>query len=637
MQQPQQHPQQQQQVVVAPPPPPREIVPVRLQQGPLVQLSDIRKERLTEAEAREELSTYIIFRFERADAPDSYDSDGERVKPTWANVYRTEVRGVSQKEAAREVRFLNERTRPIGEKKASLNTSQQRQLEKVQEEITFFERDQRFQTVLVQMDHQLRPKPKDKDRDKDRERDRDSSRHVTNKKDRRAKEYKEEKEYRDRKESWARSSVFGRQKSLSAKDGKKKIQERVSITAYYKRSPRPDVDAIALVMQRDAEIARRLQPPHPQQVHPPQQPQQMQQPQQFRPPGQSFHDQQQMPMGQNPAGVKGVPQKQGGGGGGGVPIQIVKGKQPDKKGASRSKSPSPIRSYSQSDSSTDDDDDDMSIRTPTSSNSSSLRSSNRYRHPLKRGDRYIEEPGHYGVPTRIESYRNRGLAHDEHRISDEYLVSGSPAPRAGGGPRFAPMALPPLQPVPPVDIERITAEYYEAGRQDERAETHERLAEQLSRPRVIQRQPQRLLSDRPAHPSEVVMIEEERPRPRPLQRHPSIRIVRPGNVDLLEQESIERMERLRFEEERRYEEAIQQEEYEDWVERQRARDIEDRIRDEIAREDELREEIARERDREYRSQSYVRRVDVDPSNPFSPRPGVQRRVSVSYPARRYDP
>ncbi|KAK1769363.1 hypothetical protein QBC33DRAFT_352967 [Phialemonium atrogriseum] len=665
---------------IAPPPPPREIVPVRLQQGPRVQVSDIRKERLTDSEAREELSTYTVFRFERADPPDGYDAEGEKVKPTWENVIRSEVHDIAKKDVLHQIRFLNETTLPIGEKKASLNPAQQRQLEKAQEELSNREHDARFQTVLVQMDHQLKVKVLNRST----ERERVGGRHGDKGERRRPKEYRDRKG----KEYWGNTSTYSKRKASGSKDGKKKGKERVSITAYYKRSPRPEVDAIAIVMQREAEMARRLQPPHPQQILPPQQvfhpqqyPQQypQQHPQQH--PQHPPHNQQPMPRGPPPPppgprgpppfGPKGMPPKPGGGGP--APVQIVKDKKFDKKHPAPH-SPSSSRTSGFSDTDDSSDEDDISIQTPASSNTSSGPSYNpKGSRGPKKGSRYIEEPSHYGVRARLEPHKTRGQG--EHRISDELLPGVPPSPLI---PRYAP--LPSLPSLPPVDLEQLKADFYEAGRADATAEAHERVVEQLARPRIIQRQ--RQLSDRPLHASDVVVLEEDpllpapRPRQRLLQRRPSVRLVRPGNIDLLEQEAIGRLENIRFDDERRYEDprypADFDDEYGGRVERRRVRDVgarlrEDRIREELAREreDELREAelrdeeirediLARERererememDREYGIPDYPRRRQpapeasfrdgIDPANPFAPRRALPRRVTVAYSPRRYD-
>ncbi|KAL1881411.1 hypothetical protein VTK73DRAFT_4171 [Phialemonium thermophilum] len=601
--------QQQQRHAAVPPPPPRHIIPPHLEQGPSVQLSDIRKERMTENEARDELTTYSIFRFEKAGRPGEYDSEGERVKPTWENVYRQVVSGVSKREAQRRIKSLNETTRPLSEKLVSLISAQQRQLDKTLEEITSREQDNRFVTVLAQIDQQIRPKRESKSR--------------------------------DRSEGPARSKDGGKSK-------KKKEKETVSITAYYKRSPRPGVDAIALVMQRDAELARGLQPPHPHQTFPPQQPHyqqpHFQQPHHNHPAAhvsQPQPAQQQRPVfpqqhgpqqshGQA-AGPRYTAQTQHGtvpqGQGGATKAHHTADKK-DVKAAKRSKSRSSRRSSKSSDSDSDSNsdsdsdshsdtswtNDDASVETPNSSNPSSQRSHKKGHDKSKKGRRYIESPRHYGVPVSLEPHR---FPHNiQHRISDELL-----RPRSAASPSLN--RLPPLS---ALDLERIKDGCYEAGRADERAESRELIAE-LPRPRIIQ-DPQRPLN-RSVYAADTMAYEEEayattaRARPRLPRRIPYPRLVNPADVSIRGADPLDRFDRLRLDDERRYEDRHYMDDYV----------MADRFRDGFARElDRL--------DREHRARQYTGRdsesdstyMDYEASNPFRPR----WRSPATHQSRRYD-
>ncbi|KAK0621453.1 hypothetical protein B0T17DRAFT_534105 [Bombardia bombarda] len=233
---------QQQRPVMAPQPHQHQVPPMFRQerQEPPVKFSDIRKERLTPSDAREALSEYFIYRFEKADKGSGYDSDGQRRRSTWESVMRTEVRDVSKKEAARQVHQLNKESIPLSKKKATLSSAQQRQLERALEDLQL--RDPHphfFQTHLVQIDHQLRSTEKEK------EKHRRSSRHH--------------KEHRVH----LRDRSVGRRSSRSKSKDKKKSVTEVSLTGYYKRSPKPEVDAIDLFNAREAQLRKDLQPPNP--------------------------------------------------------------------------------------------------------------------------------------------------------------------------------------------------------------------------------------------------------------------------------------------------------------------------------------------------------------------------------------
>ncbi|RKU40943.1 hypothetical protein DL546_004010 [Coniochaeta pulveracea] len=264
------------QSLTAPPQPPRGLVPEGLRNGPAVQVCDIRKEpgRLTETGAREELSDYLIFRFELADRDKIYNDDGETVKPTWAKVVRTEAKGISKAEAARQIKDLNDHTLPLGTKKASLTETQQRQLEKVLEELEFRDVDDRFHYVLVQIDHKLQKKVTGTSSSRDRFRSPSRSMRSDRRSDysrKRGNKYRKYGDARGRSETIVYADSRGRRRSVVKEKRGKTVRETVSLTAYYKRCPKAEVDSVALLLQRDALLARQLQPPNPHQTYAPQQ------------------------------------------------------------------------------------------------------------------------------------------------------------------------------------------------------------------------------------------------------------------------------------------------------------------------------------------------------------------------------
>ncbi|KAB5570562.1 hypothetical protein GE09DRAFT_1055383 [Coniochaeta sp. 2T2.1] len=624
-------------MTMLPPQPPRNLVPRQLLEDPVVQISDIRKEpgRLTEAEARDELSEFVIFRFERADHATDYDSEGERVKPTWANVVRTKVHGISKKEAARRVKALqHDDHKSLGEKKASLTDAQQRQLEKVLEELERADGDRRFQ----------------------------------------------------------------RRSMVRETDPKRRVQETVSITAYYKRVPKPDVDAIAMLLQRDAENQRQLEPPRPQHTFAPQQMQHnqlgMQQPNGNMPMMGMGMGMGSMgpPQGNKPLGMGNPNMKMSGAmhpnikamNGNKPQVQVLPNKPNGNnynKALPGRKSPGPhnrqLRSptssresmYSDSDSYSEAD----SIITPNSSRSShshnklrrlsnptaSANNNNNNNNKQRRNShssRYIEEPTHFGIPSRtVTPHKQR--RYDEHRITDEIFPTTVVR-------RSLPLPLAPPAPPPPrlgVDLEEIQANAYAAGRADERVELRERAEMIRPLPRVVQHHARRSM------PADVMLLEEDEIdhhllplppsppplggggriplRPRVLQHRPSVRLVRPGEV-ALDEDVVDSLERFRIEDEgirgryRHEEPRYVDDFYDDVILRSERRRLEEaRMRDEeIA--------IERERDRVERARGYLRRADseadviydgeregVDPMNPFVPRPGMMRRATVAFAGR----
>ena len=549
-----------------PPPPPSHLVPPMLQRDPPVKISDIRKERRTDDEAREELAEYFIFRFEKVDEGGGYDSSGEKRKSTWERVIRTEVSGVSNKEAARRVRELNQYTLTASQKKATLDGAQQRQLEKVLEDLRA--RDNPLvQTHLVQIDHQIRPKEKEKERGREKERNRKASRHG-----------------RD-------LSVKELKRRAKSKDRKKVIPEETSLTAYYKRSLRPEVDALAILYQREAHQRRMLQPPNPQVVIPPQ----------------NFHHPESQPRHDGPGvrqvrplGNQGQAGPDGPGFGSGNVAKVVNGggRKPDKKYDDHRppKHHEPPMSPGSSESSIfssgfSDMDDDRSISTSPTSSLSSRESFERTR---PKGSRYIERPRHFGIQTNYLPHQSRRFV--EHRISDD------------GFPPQAP--VPPPMPKPLIDIEQIRSSAYERGRADERNDRRE-------------------LAETVAHASAEAVAKARLP-PRIIQPPASgVRTIRARDIDPLLEENA--LNRLRLEDEYNVPDSRRIWDHE---EHRAGRDDVWRLDGERALQEQEREVKRRARD-----PLYVRRRESDvpfaETNPFTPRPGLNRRMSTSgYTERR---
>ncbi|KAK3313524.1 hypothetical protein B0H66DRAFT_536787 [Apodospora peruviana] len=575
------HPAEMQQLQRQAPPPQHHMVPQVFQSNPPVRISDIRKERITPAEAREELSEYIIYRFEPSEPGCGYDSDGERRKPSWESVFVVEVHGVSKKDAALQVRTLNQNTWSLGEKKATLSGVQNRQIEKVLEELQARDYPY-FQTNLVQIHHQLRPKLKEK--------------HLKGSSSKHHPKDVKELLFRDHKERMKHSSSKDKKKHKE----KEKEKERVSLTAYYKRSPKPEVDALAIYHLREASLRARLAPPP--------------NPHMMAGPPEHHH------VVHAPEGVHGKGAGDGGGrngggngnkyhtGGRGAVAAVVHphgDRKHDRRGSPRSpRSPTSSDSSFFSDTFSNEG-DDMSIATPNSEDSffsRGRRASFDRPHPRKQG-RYLEDPAHFGVRHHNDHRGRREI----HRISDEFL------PRRSSLQRLT------MAPPPPVDIEQIKSSAYAAGRADEREDV-KMIAEKIAVASVS--------AIKPCLPT---------PPPRILQRRPSIRLVHAGDLSR-ESETAERLERLDLRDQ-----ALEDARY-------RLGDTPQRRlvgREGHLRRDEIWEEERAPRRRLDEALEYMRRTEAGADMPFMdnpftplPTPGIGRRASVAGPApefrRRHD-
>ncbi|KAH7159967.1 hypothetical protein B0J13DRAFT_616759 [Dactylonectria estremocensis] len=223
------------------PPPPHHAVPQDLRSRKTIEFSDIRSERFTEADAREYLSSYLVIRLEKLDNPYDVDEEGYHLTPTWEKVRRITQTDISQQEIKRQVHVLERDTKSVAKKKAACTPPIQRQLECTQERLSQTDPDNRFCYKLVQFESKLRKLD-------DREL---QYINKTSKKDK-----------RDRKE---RKYVT----THSKKSKSKPKFERVSITAYFKRTPVPEISSLRMLEEHEREQQMRtLAPPQPSQQIP---------------------------------------------------------------------------------------------------------------------------------------------------------------------------------------------------------------------------------------------------------------------------------------------------------------------------------------------------------------------------------
>lgn len=235
---------------------PRAGLPVNVVRGRSVEISDVSGDLRTINDMREDLTEYTIFRFEKMSAQNQYDDEGRPQLPTWDRAIRARVPGISPREIIREIQHLNRNTRNLSDKLKSLSPVLQRQVDKAQEDLALENPDPiNYHWVLVQLDHQLReigPYLIIARR-----------RHSTHR----------TRYGPNRRRSDGRSSNRHERKSY----------ERISLRAFFKRTPRPNADIAMLweaknlrgnqVVRSHSQHQNQRSPQNPQQSHANQQPQ----------------------------------------------------------------------------------------------------------------------------------------------------------------------------------------------------------------------------------------------------------------------------------------------------------------------------------------------------------------------------
>lgn len=407
-----------------PPHPPRNIIPSHFQRPVVV--SDIRHEGLTEEDIREDLSEYVILRFQKIQPYDEYDSEGESVRAGWDNCTRTRIANVDKVDARREIRRLNKEDSKKGktllEKQNDLSPKQQDQIAKAERDLSLEEHDARFHTVLAQIDSTLKP--------------------VMQK----------------------REKVYVRKSNTKRKIHQKRRYERTSITAYFKRCPKSTqvpselARAIGMERQRESEVMRmrpqaqehHMVPPHRHQfqpgpmVHPQALP--MHSPGPMHGP---MHRPQAIPMHQ-PHHGQGIGRPQ-------TPIRVEVDHRKDKHHKSRHSRSSDSSDYSDFGSGSELGSESTLVTEP--SHSSGSHKDRKHQEQKRRSVRYLEDPRNFGVDIYRPSRR--------HSLVEEgsYIVTGS-----GTRVPIIQVAVPPRKAAVPVeDIDQIEAEAYRAGRSDQKA------------------------------------------------------------------------------------------------------------------------------------------------------------------------
>ncbi|ODA81172.1 hypothetical protein RJ55_04136 [Drechmeria coniospora] len=110
---------------------------------PAVEISDLRRETMTDGDARELLSMYVVIRHEKWISPNGFDDDGNPVRPTWERISRFEDPNISQQEAIHKVRELT-KGGSVAFKKGQLGVNIQRQLEETKRALKEEDPDTRY-------------------------------------------------------------------------------------------------------------------------------------------------------------------------------------------------------------------------------------------------------------------------------------------------------------------------------------------------------------------------------------------------------------------------------------------------------------------------------------------------------------
>ncbi|TLD23045.1 hypothetical protein PspLS_07185 [Pyricularia sp. CBS 133598] len=197
------------------------------------EISDLRDEFRSPEDCRDRLTTYYVFRIEPVEGYEGHTAEGEKIQSTWMNAHVTEIQDLPRKEIIRQIRQLNKTSDSgVAEKKKGMGAGQQRQIEKARKKLEMHELadPERFEITLVQLD--------------------DKRRELTD---------KEYKKYEKKLHGGAKpgttsvTTVFISKPNGQVKKKKKKMEKRVSITAYFKSAPKPGVDVEALLREREME------------------------------------------------------------------------------------------------------------------------------------------------------------------------------------------------------------------------------------------------------------------------------------------------------------------------------------------------------------------------------------------------
>lgn len=202
-----------------------------------VQISDLRRDNMSEADAREALSSIVVIRMEKAYSPNDLDREGKPRLPTWDRVARTEETDVSQHVAVRSVKRLDKTSPDIARKKRDLPTAVQRQIEKTQEFLEDEDPDSRYSYVLIQLDSKFQRIEKT------------NPLYDTYCSEKALDQCYAKKKKKNTKKSKCKAGLFDFVWIEPCRRPKK--LERVTVTTYFRRAPRQEVDAMKMFKEKE--------------------------------------------------------------------------------------------------------------------------------------------------------------------------------------------------------------------------------------------------------------------------------------------------------------------------------------------------------------------------------------------------
>ncbi|KAH0594895.1 hypothetical protein MHUMG1_07192 [Metarhizium humberi] len=194
---------------------------------------DLRNENMFEDDARHKLSSYVVWRMEKAQRPNATDELGYPCLPTWECATHREERDISQQAAALRVYELDREGDRVMLKKKKLPEVVQQQIERAQQKLQDREDDDRYEYHLAQLESKVT-----------RINESHPLYHVHTS---RSEKYRND---RHRNEGHRRSREY---RSDKAYQGDKKKQdkkyERASVTAYFVRVPKRNEDVIEMLKE----------------------------------------------------------------------------------------------------------------------------------------------------------------------------------------------------------------------------------------------------------------------------------------------------------------------------------------------------------------------------------------------------
>ncbi|KAI1122917.1 hypothetical protein F5Y10DRAFT_63809 [Nemania abortiva] len=213
---------------------PRHMNSANLGRGPAIQISDVSRELLTESDMREELTDYMVVRFEKVVDREGFDEQGQPKRPSWERVIRAEEHGISKHVAAKKVQQLNRSTKGVLDKKDSLPPPLRLQIDRTLEYLMDGEQDPgHFHWVLAQMDHQLRQV--------------EPYYYYNGLNQHYYAPVRKHRSSSHRLSSSSKRRSYGESSSHHHKKKKKhKSYERLSLTAYFQRVPLPNINITSL-------------------------------------------------------------------------------------------------------------------------------------------------------------------------------------------------------------------------------------------------------------------------------------------------------------------------------------------------------------------------------------------------------